>query len=176
MRSIVITLQLATALAHYGDPNTHGCESDELKIQIQGIPGNLCSPECDASGSCPTDVPAGATATPECALSASTGEQYCALICDPTVEASDTQCGENASCKPGSASSGICTYDDMPLPPSSAHWAPVNSPTFDALSEVLSVAFDKTGQIGFAGAATDGIGPQIVKSVDAGVTCVPDEP
>merc|ERR1711924_492433 len=85
--------------------------------QIQGIQGDFCSPACTGifKMTCPKDVPAGVTATPQCALSdASSGAKYCALICSPTEEiadqkAADAQCGTNASCK-AIQGVGICTY------------------------------------------------------------------
>merc|ERR1711881_748956 len=58
----------------------------------------------------PTDVPAGVTAAPQCALQdSSTQKKYCALICSPS--SNDAQCGTNASCKSISGT-GLCTYDD----------------------------------------------------------------
>ncbi|KAH8075020.1 transferase [Aureococcus anophagefferens] len=99
---------------HYGDPNV-GCEADELKVQIQGLAGEICSPSCTAAA-CPTDVPAGVTAKPQCALSdAASGKKYCALMCSPSTDeaslrAGDAQCGDKASCKAISGL-GICTYD-----------------------------------------------------------------
>jgi C1A family cysteine protease len=101
---------------HYGDPKD-GCLSDEVEITIQGITGDFCTPECSFMKACPTDVPAGVTAKPQCALSdSSTGKKYCALICSPSAnildqKAADAQCGTNASCKP-IQSVGLCTYDD----------------------------------------------------------------
>ncbi|GAB5368550.1 hypothetical protein AAMO2058_001329000 [Amorphochlora amoebiformis] len=95
------------ATTHYGDPKT-GCMSDEVAVQIQGIKGDFCSPKCSFVKSCPTDVPSGVTATPQCALQSTTGDQYCALLC---TSADDAQCGSNASCKPIQGL-GICTYDD----------------------------------------------------------------
>ena len=64
----------------------------------------------------------------------------------------------------------MCTYDDVPAPPSSAHWVPVSSPTFEAQSVCLAVAFDPTGQVGWAGAGTNGKGVGIIQSTDAGKT------
>merc|ERR1719389_863685 len=49
---------------HYEKPP---CRSDEQSVQVQGMQGVTCVPECDGM-SCPTDVPAGATATPQCVL------------------------------------------------------------------------------------------------------------
>merc|ERR1719421_1001035 len=104
---------------HYGDPNTGACMSDEEAIQIQGVGGAVCSPACTGifKTKCPTDVPAGVTAAPQCALQdASTSSKYCALICSPTLpirdqKLADSACGgSNLSCKPISGV-GICTYD-----------------------------------------------------------------
>ena len=72
---------------HYGDPKT-GCETDEQAVRVQGLSGDFCSPKCDSQGSCPSDVPTGDKATPECALRTTTGDKYCALVCE-----SDSDCG-----------------------------------------------------------------------------------
>lgn len=104
---------------HYEDPNTTGsCMSDEVDIQITGVAGSVCSPKCTGifKTKCPTDLPAGVTAEPECALDdKASGEKYCALICSPATDeaslrAGDAQCSTNASCK-AISSVGICTYD-----------------------------------------------------------------
>ena len=92
---------------HYEDPNAGPCRSDEVPIQIQGVSGSICTPQCDDSGKCPTDVPTGVTATPVCALKSSAGQQFCCLECTP---AQNDACGENASCK-SIQGQGICTYD-----------------------------------------------------------------
>merc|ERR1711988_1733987 len=92
-----------------GDPKT-GCESDEQSVQVQGVPGDFCSPACKGS-SCPTDMPQGDTATPTCALQTPTGAKYCALICTPSAFASN---GANGECGTGTcqaiSGTGICTY------------------------------------------------------------------
>jgi len=95
---------------HYEDPKG-GCSSDEEAVQIQGVDGDFCSPECTGFlvKKCPTDVPSGVTAQPQCALQdASGGPKRCALICSPTQYAGE--CGA-ASCK-SIQGLGICTYDD----------------------------------------------------------------
>merc|ERR1711981_1295677 len=107
--------------SHYEDPKSAGgCQSDEIAIQIQGISGDFCSPKCTGlfKTKCPTDVPAGVTAEPECALrDSSTKEKYCALICSPSLDeaslrAGDAQCSSKASCKAvPNAQVGLCTYD-----------------------------------------------------------------
>merc|ERR1719330_2211795 len=95
--------------SHYGDPKG-GCESDEQAVQVQGVTGDFCTPQCSDSGSCPSDVPSGATAAPQCALQTTTGQKFCALICQPSVRLS----GENGECGTGACQSisgvGICTY------------------------------------------------------------------
>jgi|Transcript_20680 cathepsin B len=94
---------------HYEDPK-NGCQSDEVDISIQGVKGSVCVPSCSLFKPCPTDVPAGVTAKPQCVWQdAATKKKYCALICSPS--ANDDQCGTNASCK-GIQGVGICTYDD----------------------------------------------------------------
>jgi KDEL-tailed cysteine endopeptidase len=99
MRSLlVVALAAAT---HYEKPP---CGSDEVEGQI-GQGGIACLPACDMSTSCPTDVPSGVTAKPECALQdASSSKMYCGLICHE-----DSQCGE-AKCQILQGNIGICTY------------------------------------------------------------------
>lgn len=101
-------VQEAPDTSHYEDPKPNGCQSGEEAVQIQGIKGDFCSPPCK-DGTCPTDVPSGVTAKPQCALQTSTGQKYCALLCQPGED--DAQCGTNASCK-SIQGAGICTYDD----------------------------------------------------------------
>merc|ERR1711959_5011 len=94
--------------SHYGDPLSGSCLSDEVNITIQGVSGSVCSPGCTSS-SCPTDVPDGVTASPQCALEdASSGKKYCALICEAGKD--NNQCGK-ASCKVVQDPIGIRTYD-----------------------------------------------------------------
>merc|ERR1712127_944303 len=96
---------------HYGDP-ADGCEADEQAVQVQGLAGDFCSPDC-TSAACPTDVPAGVTAAPQCALKTTTGKKACALICSATTDeeslrAGDAMCGK-ATCQPIQGT-GLCTY------------------------------------------------------------------
>jgi len=105
------------ASTHYEDPKG-GCKTDEVEISIQGVTGDFCSPKCGFFKPCPTDIPTGVTAAPQCALQDSASKQkYCALICSPTAvikdqKAADAQCGTNASCKSLQLGLGVCTYDD----------------------------------------------------------------
>merc|ERR1719453_1392036 len=96
---------------HYGDPAT-GCMSDEQAVRVNGVKGDFCSPDCK-SQACPTDVPDGVTAQPQCVLKTTTGDKRCALLCSPsTDEASlrlgDAQCG-TGTCQPIQGV-GLCTY------------------------------------------------------------------
>ena len=102
--------------SHYEDPKG-GCRTDEVEVTISGVSGDFCTPKCSLFSPCPTDVPSGVTAKPQCALQdASSGKKYCALICSPSAifdqKAADAQCGTNATCKPLQMGMGICTYDD----------------------------------------------------------------
>ena len=90
--------------------------SDEQTVAVTGLDGSFCSPACKGT-TCPSDKPAGASATPTCALNSPQGDKYCALICSPSLpildqKAADAQCGTNASCKSVQLGLGICTYDD----------------------------------------------------------------
>merc|ERR1711871_1409189 len=106
----------APGSTHYGDPYIEACKSDEVNITITNVTGAFCSPKCTLGIFCASDVPAGVTAKPQCALqSSSGGAKYCALICSPTTDeaslrAGDAQCSANGSCKPISGV-GVCTYD-----------------------------------------------------------------
>merc|ERR1712072_1174858 len=42
--------------SHYEDPKD-GCKSDEVKVTVQGVSGDFCSPSCGIFKRCPTDVP-----------------------------------------------------------------------------------------------------------------------
>mmetsp|Transcript_8766 Transcript_8766/g.12332 ORF Transcript_8766/g.12332 Transcript_8766/m.12332 type:complete len:143 (+) Transcript_8766:131-559(+) len=97
--------ELFMGSSHYGDPSG-GCEEDEVAVRIQGVGGAVCSPKCDGM-ECPTDVPDGCEATPQCLLQdAASGSKYCALACRK-----GTNCGEGASCKILFPGIGLCTYD-----------------------------------------------------------------
>ena len=165
------------ALAHYGDPyDPPGCVAGEREITIGGIAGAMCAPNCQGKP-CPTDVPPLVTATPECVIQGpyATAPNWCALVCDPTATAN--ACGHNATCKavPPSAAglrdrlssgNGICTYDDLP---GTAHWQPMESPSFAQMSVAWDVGF-ASPLVGWVGGAKNGVGPVIQKTVDGGKT------
>merc|ERR1719238_1499677 len=113
-----VDLEVSANKTHYGNP-ADGCLSDEQAVRVQGLAGDFCSPDC-ASAACPTDVPAGVTAKPQCALKSTTGDKKCALLCSPSdrwvdLRAGDAQCGA-ATCQPIQGV-GICTYGAGPAPP-----------------------------------------------------------
>ena len=97
----------AAAATHYEDPSAGPCQAGELAVQIEGVKGGFCSPSCSA-GPCPTDVPAGTNASPECALETQGASRpsRCALICQ-----SSSKCPAKASCKLVQGAIGLCTYD-----------------------------------------------------------------
>merc|ERR1711972_1242745 len=93
----------------YEDP-ANGCGSDEIAIRIQGVSGDFCAPECQGwLSKCPA-APSSINGQAECALKTTTGDKYCAVICDPSGAA---QCDQSAqmTCK-SIQGTGICTYDD----------------------------------------------------------------
>merc|ERR1719343_389729 len=104
--SLTMTVKMLPAAAsasHYEKPP---CASDEMDAQLQGG-GELCAPECNGA-TCPTDVPAGVTATPKCVLQdSSSGKKYCGLFCT-----SDAQCDTagGAKCSKVMLFAGVCTY------------------------------------------------------------------
>jgi len=92
--------------SHYEDPYD-GCQADEQAFQITGMAGQVCAPVCASDLTCPTDLPDGSTAIPQCALSDPTGNKYCVLEC-----LAASTCGGKATCKGASPTQyGICTYD-----------------------------------------------------------------
>mmetsp|Transcript_9267 Transcript_9267/g.12609 ORF Transcript_9267/g.12609 Transcript_9267/m.12609 type:complete len:150 (+) Transcript_9267:25-474(+) len=93
------------ASTHYGNPSDGGCMDDEQAVRISGVAGAVCSPTCN-QGACPSDVPSGCEATPQCMLQdASSGKKYCALRCNKS-----TNCGPGAECQMIVGPIGICTY------------------------------------------------------------------
>merc|ERR1711998_750751 len=97
------TLQLAPPAntSHYEKPP---CQSDETEASVQGANGEVCAPKCDASGTCPTDVPAGTTDKPQCVLQDQSGDKYCALTCVLGG------CPTGAKCAHVGGIMGICVF------------------------------------------------------------------
>lgn len=159
---------------HYGDP-AGGCQSDEQAVQVTGVTGDFCSPACTGilKSTCPSDVPDGTTATPQCALQDSaSGAKYCALICSPSTEfkmlrAGDAQCG-TGTCQPISGV-GLCTYSSSTGEGAAPKWS-IKQKQFSAVTIGVAFTDDTTGYSSF----TDGSsGVKIVKTVDGGTTWAP---
>lgn len=102
------TVALAASGTHYGNP-ANGCQADEEAVQVQGLSGDFCSPKCSSTTPCPTDVPAGTTVKPQCALEVqgSSSPSMCALICSPLKPGG---CPTGASCAKINVFEGLCTY------------------------------------------------------------------
>jgi hypothetical protein len=92
----------------YEKPVNGQCNAGEEAVQIQGVSGSFCSPECTGvfKTKCP-DPPAGTTAQAKCVLETQGSQKptNCALICDP----SSGGCPTGAACQPIQGT-GICTY------------------------------------------------------------------
>ena len=56
--------------------------SDEQIVSVTGIDGSFLLARLQRHH-VPSDKPAGASATPQCALNSPTGDKYCALLCTP---------------------------------------------------------------------------------------------
>lgn len=94
----VASLGQGTPRTHYGNPKDGPCMSGESPTFLPPIRGSVCSPACSTTVSCPTDVPHGTTATPECVLNGDP-PQACALVCDPSSPDGDASCPAGARCE-----------------------------------------------------------------------------
>jgi len=92
----------APSTTHYEKPP---CQSDEMEAQIQGANGEVCAPHCDGGVACPTDVPPGTRATPQCALQDQSGKKYCALMCGFS-----SGCPSGAKCARVGGIVGVCVF------------------------------------------------------------------
>merc|ERR1740121_2746529 len=87
------------------------CLADEVEASVQGAGGDLCAPPCDGT-TCPTDVPAGTTASPKCVLQDSgSGKMYCALACFLS-----SGCPSGATCA-HLGITGICVFPSVTSEP-----------------------------------------------------------
>jgi len=83
---------------HYGQPP---CLDDEVEVQLG--PGSVCAAPCGSASDCPSDVPAGTLATPQCDL---LGNSQCGLKCGR-----DAGCPDGAICyKTPLSLTGNCVY------------------------------------------------------------------
>jgi hypothetical protein len=120
--------------------------SGEATASFAGIPGTFCAPFCGSEGSCPQDKPAGVTATPNCGVG-SGSDKRCGLQCSSSLpgkgqNATNGQCGANASCK----KCGYCTYDTgpapAPTPPPPAGLTHYDDPAKGCLSDEQQTVID----------------------------------
>mmetsp|Transcript_114665 Transcript_114665/g.319323 ORF Transcript_114665/g.319323 Transcript_114665/m.319323 type:complete len:469 (+) Transcript_114665:82-1488(+) len=90
--------------SHYEKPP---CRSDETEASVEGTGGELCAPSC-TDGACPTDVPEGTEAKPQCILQdESSGKKYCALTC-----LLPGSCPTGAKCARVGGLMGVCVYPE----------------------------------------------------------------
>jgi len=94
----------APKVAHYGQMP---CAAGDKAVRL--VDSYYCAPPCGSDNSCPTGKPAGVTATPQCALQATSGERFCALICEADSDCDKAHGGSCTSLQGGA----VCAY---PLP------------------------------------------------------------
>ena len=191
MKTFVLAASAALATAtHYGDPcSAAGCMTGEQAVDVTGLDGSFCSPDC-TKAACPTDKPAGASATPTCALTAASGAKACALVCAAGAaikdqKVADAACGAGASCKPIQGT-GICTYDDCgpspaptpppppsppptPVPPGGAQWYLLpftRTILFETAAQTADAALFTCAANTAAGSVESGV----IKTADGGVS------
>eukprot|EP00401_Gymnodinium_catenatum_P066345 CAMPEP_0117540194 /NCGR_PEP_ID=MMETSP0784-20121206/43374_1 /TAXON_ID=39447 /ORGANISM="" /LENGTH=347 /DNA_ID=CAMNT_0005336843 /DNA_START=35 /DNA_END=1075 /DNA_ORIENTATION=+ len=89
--AVVAVLLWPSAATHYT------CTGDDITGEVQGETGTVCGPKCREGGrsfDCPTDVPDGTSAQPQCMLQDVDQNGYCGLLCQ-----TDLQCPSGASCR-----------------------------------------------------------------------------
>ena len=112
IKDFALTYMDSAGSTHYGNP-ADGCLSDEKILDVLGVSGYICSPECSgdlSNGTCPTDVPEGVTAVPKCVLAGDDGNYYCAVVCNATDSCGESPCSCNIDKEDRSLS--LCTYPD----------------------------------------------------------------
>lgn len=115
MRGTRLTLVVA-ALSPGASMASYSCSgaSGEVIGEVQGETGSICATRCNSNYECPTDVPSGALARPQCMLKDVNDASYCGLLCS-----ADAQCPSGAFCKRlGSPEVSICVH-----PLSFSEWA-----------------------------------------------------
>lgn len=109
------------------------CSSpDDIRGEVQDASGYLCANRCAADTfNCPTDVPVGSSAQPQCMLQDMDRGNFCALLCQV-----DSQCPNGARCRQmKQVEVGICIF-----PVSFSDWAHQTAP------RKFNVGFPTRGQ------------------------------
>lgn len=79
------------------------CGNDEVSGEVQGESALICAAKCkDVTFECPSDVPLGTTAEPQCMLQDVNAGFHCGLVCQL-----DTQCPSGHACR-AAGSLSIC--------------------------------------------------------------------
>lgn len=83
------------------------CGPDELTGEVQGQTGTICSPPCKVDTlACPSDVPPGTMAQPQCILQDQDQKLFCGLLC-----IADSQCPSGDMCRvAGIQGLGVCMH------------------------------------------------------------------
>jgi len=102
--ALCLALAGSAAAVHYEKPP---CQADEMAGQLASG-ATVCAPKCNASGACPSDVPSGTTASPQCDLKTTSGDRYCGLVCRDASECpAGGQCTKPVPFMP----TGVCSYE-----------------------------------------------------------------
>eukprot|EP00931_Biecheleriopsis_adriatica_P069152 TRINITY_DN43025_c0_g1_i1.p1 TRINITY_DN43025_c0_g1~~TRINITY_DN43025_c0_g1_i1.p1 ORF type:complete len:382 (+),score=65.68 TRINITY_DN43025_c0_g1_i1:49-1146(+) len=101
---LLLRFNLGRAVTHYEQPP---CQHDEVQGEVLGASGYTCSPRCeDNTFNCPSDMPGGASAQPQCMLQDVDKGAFCGLLCQM-----DAQCPTGSQCKQMSQMGvGLCLY------------------------------------------------------------------
>lgn len=118
--TMLLRILALSSLVASADGATHyTCIDDEVAGELMGETGVVCAPKCkDGTSECPTDVPDGTTAQPQCMLTDVDKVGYCGLLCDV-----DTQCPSGGVCWHASpVKAGLCVH-----PLSFTEWSRLDS-------------------------------------------------
>lgn len=104
LAALLALLRLPAAAAQF---YSHTCLPEEVSGEVQGEDGFFCAPRCAAGTmDCPTGVPAGTSAQPQCMLQDADMVPHCSLLCQY-----DMQCPSGSVCKRiADPPVGICMY------------------------------------------------------------------
>jgi len=111
-----VQLPVCRAASHY---DRSPCQGDEVQGELQDAAGYVCAPRCSGDAfTCPSDMPSGSSAQPQCMLQDVDRGQFCGLLCQV-----DSECPSGARCRQ-MAQVSLCLY-----PASFSDWARSSSNT-----------------------------------------------